>query len=182
MINFNFIQRQFEGVELVGYVPPLDGGVIESGVTVGAGFDIGQRSIEEIDDAFSYELADKLAPYCGVTGNNAITLLSEKPLVITESECEIINEYAHKQAENRLLAIWQRDCDYAFHSLPDGIQTIIASVAFQYGDLSKACPNFWRQAIEQDWEMMAKNLWDFGDAYPTRRRQEYILLIWELTR
>lgn len=182
MINYDFIGRQFEGVKLVGYVPPLDGGKIESGVSIADGFDIGQRSTDEIADAFDLALSLKLAPYCEVTGEEAVKLLSRMPLTITEKECSTISEYSHKQATEALLHDWYKYSKVSFATLTNEAQTVIASVAFQYGDLPSRCPNFWKQAITQDWEGMLKNLWNFGDAYETRRRQEYILLLWGMTK
>ena len=52
------------------------------------------------------------------------------------------------------------------------MQTVIASVAFQYGYLAKRCPNFWRYAITQNTQAMIRELVDFGDRYTTRRWRE----------
>ena len=166
---------QLEGVELVGYVPQLDGGAIESGVSVASGFDIGQRSVDELDDAFSCGLADKLSRYAGVTGVGAVKLLARYPLRITQQECERINEFAHKQALERLLDDWSRSA-IPFECLADECQTVVASVAFQYGDLPTRTPNFWRQVTTGDWSGALRNLRDFKDAYPTRRNKEADLL------
>ncbi len=50
--------------------------------------------------------------------------------------------------------------------------TVIASVAFQYGDLESRTPNFWKQVISGDWEAAEANLRNFGDNYGTRRVKE----------
>lgn len=171
MINFKFIQS-LEGFETRGYVPMPDGGAIESGVTIASGFDIGQRSIEEIDDAFGYELADKLAPYCGVTGHNATKLIKEFPLELSKSECVEINKYAHKRAVELLVNDWSKENTIPFAALNPATQTVIASVAFQYGDLPTRTPKFWRQAANQDYSAMLDNLLDFKDRFGARRRKE----------
>lgn len=171
MIDFSFISK-LEGFETSGYVPEPDGGEIESGVTVASGFDIGQRSVEEIDDNFDCELADKLAPYCGVTGHEAMVLIKHEPLELSKEECITINEYAHKQAISRLMTEWVEHGKVAFASLHPATQTVIASVAFQYGELSGRTPNFWRQATSQDYDGMLANLCNFGDRFKTRRRKE----------
>jgi GH24 family phage-related lysozyme (muramidase) len=49
-------------------------------------------------------------------------------------------------------------------------------VAFQYGDLASRTPNFWRQVVAHDWSAACANLANFGDRYPTRRKQEAQLL------
>ena len=52
------------------------------------------------------------------------------------------------------------------------MQTALASINFQYGSLATPTPNFWKQVTEQRWADASKNLADFGDAYPTRRKLE----------
>lgn len=168
MINFKFIS-ELEGTEITGYVP--NAGNSKSGASIASGFDIGQRTVNELGDAFSTELADKLAPYAEATGEVAVALLERYPLEITELECDIINEYAHKQAVNRLKVAWPSD-SIPFNCLADECQTVIASVSFQYGSLAKSAPNFWRQVTTGDWAGALKNLRNFGDAYNTRRNKE----------
>ena len=63
-----------------------------------------------------------------------------------------------------------------YDDLPDGVHTVIASVAFQYGDLRSRTPNFWRQITTGDWQGAYRNLRNFGDAYATRRNIEADLL------
>ena len=173
-INFKFIST-LEGTKLTGYVPQLDGGNIESGVSIASGFDIGQRTTEELDDAFDYELADKLSTYASVTGVEAVTLLERFPITITEEECVIINEFAHKQATQRLLDDWPKSA-IPFNCLADEYQTVVASVSFQYGDLPTRTPRFWHQVTTGDWYGALANLRNFGDAYSTRRNKEADLL------
>lgn len=169
MIRSNFIM-ELEGHSLSGYVP--DSG--RSGVTIASGFDIGQRSINELEDAFNDDLVDKLELYVGLTGIHAELELERNPLVVTNAEASTINDYAHKQAKDRLLDEW---CgSVPFDCLSDECQTVVASVAFQYGSLAAKCPNFWRQVTGGDWFEAYKNLCDFGDAYGTRRNKEAELL------
>lgn len=171
MIDHEFINT-LEGVRLVGYVPEPDGGEIESGVSIANGYDIGQRSVEEIDDAFGYELADKLAHYAGLTGYAAIAKLEEIPLRITQQECFEIAKHSHERATELLLDDWHKARGKPFGSIHDALQTVIASVAYQYGDLPTRTPNFWRQATSGDVIGMLSNLCNFGDHFPTRRRKE----------
>lgn len=175
MIIQSFIS-QLEGRSLIGYVPKPDGGAIESGVTVACGFDIGQRSHIQIMRAFGVELGSKLAPYAAITGYDAIDRLALVPLTITEQECEIINAYAHESATEKLIKEWDAVAVLPFALLSDECQTVVASVAYQYGSLAIRCPNFWRQVTTGDWVGALRNLRDFGDAYPTRRNKEADLL------
>ena len=170
-IDFNFISV-LEGSSKVGYVPKPDGGKIESGVTIASGFDIGQYSIKQIMDAFYPSLANKLVCYAGITGYTAMDALQKKPLYITDDECKCINEFSHNNAVSYLLDDWKKATDIEFCDLPEQMQTVIASVAFQYGDLPTRCPNFWKQAVREDWNGMYKNLMNFGDDFETRHHKE----------
>ena len=169
MIDSNFIM-DLEGYSLSGYVPDFG----QSGVTIASGFDIGQRGIEELERAFDEDLVSKLDPYVGLKRTDAELELDRTPLAVTNDEALQINEYAHKQAYDRLQDDWRGKVP--FDSLSDECQTVVASVAFQYGSLAARCPNFWRQVTNGDWFEAYKNLCDFGDAYQTRRDKEAALL------
>lgn len=56
-----------------------------------------------------------------------------------------------------------------FYKLPTEAQTVIASVAFQYGNLATSAPKFWAEATSKDWSGAISELRDFGDVYNTRR-------------
>ena len=108
---------------------------------------------------------------------NAVKLLEKQPLEITEQEEKIINTYSHGTAENRLRTLWlNANPQVEFDQLDDICQTVIASVSFQYGNLSIRTPNFWQQIISGNWSAALKNLRDFGDKYSTRRNIEADLL------
>ena len=170
MIDYKFIQ-QLEGYELEGYVPKPDGGVVESGVTIASGFDIGQRGHTDLV-GLSDSLVNKLTQYLGVTGECAVKYIKIHPLNITEKEARELNLFAHQDAEIKLIADWEEWSMRPWGELTDRQQTVIASVAFQYGDLPTRTPNFWRQAINADWGALICNLRKFGDSYNTRRNKE----------
>ena len=64
-----------------------------------------------------------------------------------------------------------------FFDLPAQAQTVIASVAFQYGNLQHRTPTFWHAVTAQDWRAAVQCLMDFKDAYRTRRMHEADLLV-----
>ena len=174
MIDFSFIAK-LEGNECKGYVPDPENS--QSGVTIASGFDIGQRSFDEISNAFEVSLAEKLLPYIGKKKQEALDFLEQNPLEVTEQEAELINEYSHSNATERLKQLWQNsDAQTGFDDLPDECQTVVASVAFQYGNLATRTPNFWKQVTAEDWDGAEANLRNFGDKYATRRHQEADLL------
>jgi GH24 family phage-related lysozyme (muramidase) len=60
-----------------------------------------------------------------------------------------------------------------FDALKPAQQTVIASVAYQYGvGLDERTPNFWRQVTTGDWAGAIANLCSFGDDFSTRRNKE----------
>lgn len=175
MINYKFIQ-ELEGFSLTGYVPEPDGGSIESGVTIASGFDIGQRRYSDLI-GLSDGLITKLEPYLILTGYDAVEYLKEYPLSISHKEAEEINLFAHQDAEVKLISDWEEWSMNDWDELTDRQQTVVASVAFQYGDLPTRTPNFWRQATSADWGSAVVNLRNFGDRYPTRRNKEADYLV-----
>lgn len=174
MIDFTFI-AELEGSTKKGIVPDAERS--NSGVTIGCGFDIGQRSAKEIENAFDSELAKKLLPYIGLKKESACKKLDDEPLNISSKQELMINQFCHADAELRIQHLWNRTVEEKkFEDLHAICQTVIASVAFQYGNLSKATPNFWQQVTSNNWNSALKNLRNFGDNYKTRRNKEADLL------
>jgi len=174
MIDFEFIGK-LEGFSLKGYVPNPE--TSRSGVTIASGFDIGQCSSNEVENAFPDNLSSKLLPYVGKIKQDACSVLDSQQLEVTEEEASLINAYAHNTASDRLVNEWRAsDASMAFDELSVACQTVVASVAFQYGSLSRRTPNFWKQVTSGDWQGALKNLKNFGDKYATRRLQEAALL------
>jgi len=175
MIDFNFISEREGGRRTTGYVPNPEGS--RSGVTIGTGIDLGQMGESDLEQFdLPSDLKDKLRPYLGKVKFEAVDLLNSMPLQVTDAEAELID----KQVKSRFLRDLERKFNSAstvrFDELPDGVQTVIASVAFQYGDLRSKTPNFWRQITTGDWQGAYSNLRNFGDSYPTRRNLEADLL------
>jgi hypothetical protein len=165
-----------EGQKLDGYVPldnngnPLD----RSGVTIGTGVDIGQMSKEEIKSLdISQELKDKLSDYAGVTKQDALNLLKESPLNVTLEEAQQLDSAIQEKMANALINSYNKSSsNLNFSALPSEIQTAIASVSHQYGDLGTSCPNFWSAITEHRWDDAENELRNFGDKYPSRRESE----------
>lgn len=165
--------EEFEGEgRLDGYVPDPEGS--QSGVTIATGVDLGARSESDlhrldIPDA----LRRKLAPYTGHKKQAAVAFLADNPLTLTEEETAALDNAIRNGEIEKLSAAYNASVGMgAFDDLPDPAQTIIASVAFQYGNLPRRAPTFWRHATARNWEAMIAELEDFGDKYPTRRHKE----------
>jgi len=172
--DFSFIQ-ELEGTKSTGYVPTKNGEVLgNSGVTIASGFDLGQRKNADLA-GLPPELIAKMRPYLGVKGKDALNL-DYKNLNLTDEEVLTVNKFAKNEALSKLNKSFEATTGQSFYGLPEAAQTVIASVAFQYGDLESKTPNFWKQITNGDWNGAIKNLDNFGDKYDTRRKKEANLL------
>lgn len=174
-IDWTFISKQEGGCLLRGYVPPTG----KSGVTISTGVDIGQRSRQDLERwNLPPHLLARLACYCGLTGNDAIAELNRNPLTVTAEEAQAIDRAAAGPIFEQLRTQYDRAAaPHRFDQLPAGIQTALASVAYQYGaNLARRTPRFWAMATRADWDACMRELENFGDKYPTRRRAEAALI------
>lgn len=173
-IDLSFI-IEMEGNSCTGCVPAS--GTSQSGVTIACGYDLGQRGKSEIVNCFPGPLGDKLQPYAGLIKSDAVNFLKSNPLTISQEESELINERIANDMLNKIKAAWNSSKTFTeFEKLSVACATVIFSVSFQYGNLSKRTPNFWRQATQGSWEEMISNLRNFGDNYPARRNKEADLI------
>ena len=155
MIDWRFISQLEGGQRLDGYVPDPSGS--RSGVTIATGFDLGGRtpaSLRQLLGA-NHSVTARLIPYAGLTGNAAVQALRANPLTITQAEADHIDRASKQQALNAVRAQYDRDVLIAntnwppaqrlvnFDRLPGRAQTVIASVAFQYGTPWQRTPTFW---------------------------------------
>lgn len=180
LIDYTFIAAREGSRKLEGYVPAAK--VSKSGVTIATGFDLGQRNRADLTAlSLPMSLIDTLAPYLGIKGTDAEKLLKETPLKITLLEANTIDRAVKQKLVVTLTDRYDTADDNsrrtAFADLPAEAQTVIASVAFQYGNLATTAPRFWRAVCAQDWATAEKELRNFGDAYPSRRSLEAGLLV-----
>lgn len=177
-IDYTFISDLEGGQQIVGYVPAAS--VSKSGVTIATGFDLGQRSendlkVLKLDSA----LIVKLKPYLGHKSAAAKTLLTKTPLIITPKQAKAIDVAVKSEHITKIKFKYDHSLGNKkrFIDLPSEAQTVIASVSFQYGiGLNTRAPKFWKAVTSQNWRESSKILNNFGDAYPTRRRKEADLL------
>jgi len=170
-IDFYFIQNLEGGLSCKGYVPDPEHS--KSGVTIGIGVDLGQRNEDGLKMLnLSDRLFNQLKPYLGFKKQDAVKFLKANPLEISEDDAWIISLAVKQELADRLIKNFNLVAKFPFQALHPSLQTVIASVFYQYGDLKSGCPNFWRQATEGDIEGLYKNLLNFGDRYTTRRKTE----------
>jgi hypothetical protein len=178
-VDWDFVSSLEGGRRLDGYVPPSR----RSGVTIATGVDLGQRSAAEIDRlSVGPALAAKLKPYARMKGSAARTYLRAHPLNLTGAQAASLDRAIRSSFLKRLSSLYRRaaaaHCAVrSFGGLPPEAQTVIASVAYQYGpDLARATPRFWRWVTQQEWDRAVAELEDFGDRYHARRAREAALL------
>ena len=165
-IDWEFILKQ-EGFETTGYVP--DAKNSKSGVTIASGFDLGQRNENDLT-GLPKEIIELLTPFLGFTGVKAEEIAGN--LNINDEQAKIINEFAKSTELAKLKTAWTNATGTSFDELDQGKATVLASVAFQYGNLETETPNFWKQATSGDWNAVSVNLMNFGDSYSSRRLRE----------
>jgi len=179
-VDFGFIGNLEGGQWLKGYVPNPAGS--QSGVTIATGFDLGARNSNDLQSlGLPATLVNKLSRYCNKTRFIAKEYLTKNPLTITKEEADRIDTASKKSALDMLVARYDKAIPRTsqllrFEQLPSEAQTVIASVAFQYGDLATRTPRFWKTVTEQRWQAAINELRNFNDAYGPRRGSEADLL------
>ena len=175
-VDAGFIGRQ-EGFRLDAYVPdPL---FSMSGVTVGTGVDVGQRSAADIQALDIPEaLKQKLIPYAGLTGLDAVNSLANRPLRLTEDEAYALDRAVAQEIFGDVAILYDDAATgNSFLELPLEARTAIGDVAYQYGpNLEQRLPDFWGDVTQGRWGEATQTLRDFGDRYPDRRNAEADLL------
>ena len=154
-----------EGFTLCGYVPikPKSGEVLgQSGVTIGAGVDLGSKSRASFASLPS-TLVDKLEPYFGLKQNHAACAAIERPLNLTLAEANNLTDAVTNNIVIQVSKRYDSEKDpnaLAFASIPRAIRTAIVSVWFQFGSPPEY-PNFWSFVTKNDWDNAVKELRNF---------------------
>ncbi len=164
MIYHKFLNCH-EGFTLCGYVPidPRSGEVLgHSGVTIGAGVDLGSKSRASFPSVSS-TLVDNLEPYFVLKQNLAACAAIERPLRLTEAQANTLTEAVTNVMIQDVSTKYDNDKDrnaLAFSSLPRGIRTAIVSVWYQFG-YPPTYPRFWSYVTKNDWDNVIKELRNF---------------------
>lgn len=175
-VDWSFIKK-LEGFELKGYVPYDKEGGVESGVTICAGFDLGQQTVSSLMKFnLPPEIYAKLHRYAGVRGFKAKQLLKNSPLTLSKKEGDIVDNIVKQMYFLKVQKEYNDNSDITFSFLESAKQTVVCSVAFQYGSLKKRCPRFFKYATRGQWDKVVQELRNFGDDYPVRRNKEADLL------
>ena len=161
-----------EGLTLCGYVPinTETGEVLgQSGVTIGAGVDLGNKTRTSFPTAPS-TIVDKLESYFGLKGNLAACAAIEQPLTLTTAEAHTVTDDITSVVVDKVAKQYDNDKDtkaLAFTSIPRGIRTAIVSVWYQLG-CTQASSKFWNFVTKNNWGKAIKELRNF---YTTPEKQ-----------
>ena len=150
-IDWDFIAER-EGSKIAnGYIPTnkQTGKVIgKSGVTIVSGSDLGQKDPKEkFFRLLPEDLRKKLRPYAGKTKEVAVTYLKNNPLVLNDTEMDLVDKAEKQIQTERLERRWKNATGTDFSTLPKGLATPLASVSFQYGTAPKS---IWAAAIKEE--------------------------------
>ncbi|MDF1793862.1 MAG: pesticin C-terminus-like muramidase [Thalassobaculaceae bacterium] len=170
--------RDFEGFNLQGHRPNTS----QSGVTVGMGIDLGQRNDHDLRRAgLSREEYERLSPFLGLKGTAADDALAAykklygEAFAISEATWEKLKaDYIRLKIEP-MISLYNRSLArdrLSFDRLPVEVQTVIASVTWQYGTPLLKTPTFWAHAVDQDWSAALAELRNFKDNHQTRHTKE----------
>ncbi len=174
----NPIVSQFEGGQkLSAYPPPAKG----SGVTVGTGIDLGQRSLSELKELDLPEsLLEKVSPYLGKKDSDAREYLKNNPLKLSQEEADALDSAVSNKISSEVSAKYQKATGQDLSSLPEEARTVLESVAYNFGpNLDTKLPSLWKHVINGDWQGMHDFLVNTRWKQPElskRRYQEAALL------
>ncbi len=178
-IDKSFI-REKEGYSEEAYIPKDNKGTIlgQSGVTIGSGVDLGQRTEQELMDLkVNPQTIEKVRTYIGKRGKDAETTLKSFPLKLDSKEVDDLQSKVHDSNWNQYIDYYEETTNKKFTDLDPKLQTAVGSVVTQYGpDLQTRTPKFNKAIIDNDIPAIKNELENFGDKYPTRRKSEASLL------
>ena len=189
------ILARFEGVMRNGYVPcrkknffghgnaadfgdPLGA----SGVTIGAGLDLGQQDAAALERmGLPADLRRLFAPYLGKKRVAAMQALAAAPLAVSEKQCEAVNRAVHADYIRRAAALHDRHAERPFADIPAQAQAVLVSLFYQLGspfpaDGHPGYPTVFGFLCRADWQAAVHELRTGFRRYASRRRQEADIL------
>lgn len=156
----------------------------QSGVTIGAGLDLGQQSEADLRRmGIEKELITLFLPYLGKKRFSAMQALASAPLSITEAQCDAVNRAVHGDYIRRAADLYDRSTESrSFSEQPREAQAVIVSLFYQLGrpQPSKGhtgYPVLYGHLCRGYWQAAVHELQTGFRNYVYRRRQESELLM-----
>jgi uncharacterized protein YegL len=150
-----------------------------SGVTVGIGVDLGGKTDAILRNyGISNSTIEKLSPYFGLKGDDALNKLITNPLILQNDEALELSDKVKLYFYNDLASQYDSDtkcetCETTFQNLNPGIRTALFSVFYNTGKIKY--PDLWKSILKNDWLEVAKNIEGFK-ANKKRRQLEGLLI------
>ena len=192
-INFQIITQNEGGIYTTSYVPNDNGAVIgHSGMTIGAGIDIGNQSVSGLQDlvqnyGLSAGLANELEKYVGITGQPALAFVQANQITLSSDQVTNLDESFWSYAGARVAAQFNSSetfgSGFTFDELPGNTQTAIADIYWHYasannGFLTKT--DLWTQIITGNWAAAANNIETWTPSPVARNQSMGNLIIQDL--
>ena len=142
-----------------------------SGVTIGSGFDLGQRKHPDELRAMGLpeSLVQKYAPYLGKQKMDAVNFLKNHPLKLSQDEIDTVNRCVLIDMGKKAIRHWNAEIDKQrktwpdapyFHEMNTDQQTIIFSRYYHEGaGWIKRHPEIHQSIVQNDWES-TRQQWD----------------------
>lgn len=175
-IDLDFLRGE-EGFSLGGIVPMTSEGTPHpnSGPTFGTGIDMTQQSAQSLIAAgVEPSTVEQLGPLLGkgLKGEDAMAAIQKYNIQLNQAQADQMDRAIINRDTERLASQFSKASGREFDDLPREMQTVLASVGHQYGDLPGRTPNFWKQMTKGEHDKALKNLRNFGDDFPSRRNRE----------
>lgn len=174
-IDLDFL-RQEEGFSLGGIVPMKNEKPMEnSGPTFGTGIDMTQQTAAGLIAAgVEPTTVEMLGPLLGkgLKGQAALEAIQDHGIILSQPQADQMDRAVINRDTESLAQQFTKASGREFDDLPREMQTVLASVKHQYGNLPGRTPNFWKQMTKGQHDKALKNLRNFGDDFPSRRNRE----------
>ena len=193
-VDFDFISKLEGGRQTEAYVPNPEGS--QSGVTFATGVDLGGKTsdyFKEFDNLLP-GIVEKMEPYFGMTGQEAFNFEQLNPLSFSDKEAMLVDSFVKHTELNSISRNFERTFGADMAELSPELQTVIASIGYQYGANFMDNPNteefdpktpklvsLLEMVVKdpdniENYTKLEDELRNFGDDYSTRRGTEADLL------
>ena len=199
-INNGLLSQYEGGSQKKAYVPWSEKTAKgnSSGVTIGSGFDLGQRKRPDELRAMGLpeSLVQKFAPYLGKKRSDAVKFLRDHPLTLSEDETNILNRCILIDMGKKAIRHWDAEIDKQrkrwpnapyFHEMNTDQQTIIFSRYYNEGQgWIKNHPDIHQSILRNDWDTAGKQWFeqiqrykDSGQGWKADRFRKEHVFLWD---
>lgn len=151
-----FLEGQEGGLRTDGYW----GGNDKSGVTIGAGVDLGQWSLSDLQKTgVSSQILQQVYPYIGAKGKRVESGLARAPLKLSEEDARELTQKVKQAIKDEVGEKFRQASGVPIDELPIQAQAVIYSLGYNYGaKLDTKQPKLFAALTEGNWGLAAKLL------------------------